>query len=305
MILLSPKLTCPFKFPSKLENNHHPINSLRNFRSKISEFITQILSEPDPTLHKCFELINITNRAFAKMVVEIGYPTTRWSESEKLTDQYLTYTLNLLGLLNSVSSSLSHLSHAKISVLHALTLIKNNSPSSAAKHLKKIPRKNLNADFNFDGPVKIEGKPGSETERVVLRALAVSKKVEFLAIGFVLSSLCGDAKPYMEIRKRVGGFGDDDDAMIKEMDSRFCKEVSEIEQGKMEEVKEVNSAIDRLYAAISNGRCCGDADDLMKRLEVLQNLIQGLEKQANNLFSEVLGTRNKLLDNLRFTGHNT
>ncbi|KAL3622562.1 hypothetical protein CASFOL_033973 [Castilleja foliolosa] len=299
MILLSPKLTRPFKFPSKLENNHHLNNSLHNFRSKISDFITQTLSKPDPTLHECFELINTTNRAFAKMVIEIDYPMTRWGEN--LTDRYLTFTLNLLCLLNSVSSSLSHLSQAKIPVLHALALIKN-SPSFSAKQLKKITPKNISLNLNFDGNVKIEGKPGSETERVVFRALAVSKKVEFLAIGFVLSSLCGDKKPYMEIRKRVGGFSndDDDDAMLKEMDSRFGKEVIE-----MEEVKEVNSAIDRLYEDMFNGRCSQEkADDLMKRIEVLQNLINGLEKQANNLFSEILVTRNKLLDNLRFKGHN-
>ncbi|KAI3445072.1 hypothetical protein Pfo_001737 [Paulownia fortunei] len=309
MVLLVEKLGRALKFPSRLEDHHMNSEvlsaSLRDFRLKISDFISQICFKPEPGseflsltgFRRCFELMHITNRAFAKMVVEIDYPMSQWGG--KATEEYLSYTLNLLDLLNSVNSSVSHLSQAKISISHALSLIKN-SPPSAAKHLKKIPRKNLGKEFKFDGSVRIGDRPDSEKERVVLQALTVSKKIGFLALGLVLSGLCSDAKPYMEIRKSAGGF---DDSLIKDLDSRFCKEVTKI-QGIMEEVRVVNKATERLSAAICTGRYTEAVEELKTRLEVLENSIQGVEKQANNLFSDVLCTRNKLLDNLRLTGQN-
>ncbi|KAK6140411.1 hypothetical protein DH2020_025838 [Rehmannia glutinosa] len=304
MVLSVHKLSRPFKFPSRLDHHHLKPDdalsaSLRAFRSKISDFITQICFKTEPgsdfRFNKCFDLINITNRAFAKMVVEIDYPMTRWGS--KLTDKYLSYTLNLLDLLNSVNSSVSHLNHAKILIFHALSLIKN-SPSSAAEHLKKIPITNLSKEFKLQKSIRIEERPGSEKERVVLQALDISRKIGFLVLGLVLSGLCSDAKPYMEIRRIAGGF---DDSLIKDLDSRFCKEIQE----KMEEVKQVNSATERLSMAISTGRYIEDVEELKTRLQVLENSIQEIEKKANNLFSEVLVTRNKLLDNLRLTGQST
>ncbi|KAG8391180.1 hypothetical protein BUALT_Bualt01G0160900 [Buddleja alternifolia] len=292
--------------------NHHPKSdalsaSLDVFRSKISNFLSQILLKPEPgpeftsltLFNKCFELIHITNKAFAKLVVEIDYPMTRWGG--KATDDYLNYTLNLLDLLNSITSSISHLNQAKISIFHALALIKNSSPS-AAKHLKKIiPRKNLSKELKFEGGTGIEEKRySSEKECVIIEAVMVLKKIGFMALGIVLSGLCGDAKPYLEIRKYAGGF---DDSLIKGLDLRFCKEMAEI-QGGLEEVKEVNCATDRLCEAISGGRYMEAVRELKRRLEVLENSMQGIEKETNSLFSEVLGTRNKLLDNLRVTGQN-
>lgn len=180
-------------------------------------------------------------------------------------------------LLNAVNSSLSHLSQAKLSLHHAL-----NSPSSDHfKYLKKIPPK----EFKFVRPVKVEEKLGCDEEYVLLQALIVSKKIGFLALGFVVSGLCCDAKPYMDARKFSGGF---DDSVIKDLDSRLCKEVAGI-------MGEVNNAC----AAMSSD---GSVDELKRRLKVLENSIQIIGKQSNTLFSQVLSTRNKLLDNFRFSG---
>ncbi|KAL0379849.1 UNVERIFIED_CONTAM: hypothetical protein Sangu_0049200 [Sesamum angustifolium] len=277
---------------------------LSGFRSKVSGSVNQVLFKRDNPGRKflsltgckeCFEMIDVGNRAFAKLVVEIDCPMSRWGW--RVTDGYLNYTLILLDLLNSINSSVSHLSQAKMSISHALNLIRN---SPTAKNLKKISGSSTGKGFRFEGSVRMEERPVCEKELVLLQALMVSKKIAFLALGLVLSGCSGDAKPYMEVRKIAGGF---DDPLIKVLDSRFCHEVTEIQQGTMEEVEEVNSATERVSAAISAGRYSEAAvEEVKTRLETLENSIQGIQKQANKLFSEVLAARNKLLDNIRLTG---
>lgn len=191
-------------------------------------------------------------------------------------------------LLNAVNSSVSHLSQAKLPLHHAVILLRNSPSSDQSKYLKKIAPKRIIKEFKFERPVKVQEKPGCDQESVLLQALIVSKKVGFLALGFVVSGLCGDAKPYMDIRNFVGVF---DDSVVKDLDSRLCKEVA----GIMGEVKEVNNAI-------CDGRCSQTVDELKRRLKVLESSIQIVEKQSNNLFSQVLSTRNKLLDNFSFSG---
>ncbi|KAL7158042.1 hypothetical protein ABFS83_02G116500 [Erythranthe nasuta] len=298
MVFLVQKLARPFKFPSRLENRHRSSGDpLCNFRSKISGFITQTWSKPEPGgpekflsrtgFDKCFELIQITNRAFAKLVVEIDIPMSRWSG--KLTERYLSHTLISLDILNAVSSSVSHLNQARISVSHAV--------SSSANHLKKIAGENQCKNFKPESPsssssIRFQERPGSDKqESAVFQALVLSEKIGFMALGFVLSGLCGgDAKPYVEIRKLARGF---DDSLIKDLDLRFCQEI----QGNtivMEEVRQVNRAIEEF-----------SVEELKIRLNELENLIESVEKQTNHLFSEILAARNKLLDNLRLsTGHN-
>lgn len=43
------------------------------------------------------------------------------------------------------------------------------------------------------------------------------------ALRFVLLGLCDNVKSYLEIRKIAGI--DDDDSALKDVDSRFCKEL--------------------------------------------------------------------------------
>ncbi|KAL0425669.1 UNVERIFIED_CONTAM: hypothetical protein Sradi_1101700 [Sesamum radiatum] len=188
-------------------------------------------------------MIDVGNRAFLKLVVEIDYPMSGWGG--RAHEEYLNYSLILLDLLNSINSSVSHLGQAKISISHALNLIRN---SPTAKNLKKISGRSTGKELRFEG-----WKKGLSVRRNwwFSRLMMVSKKIAFLALGLVLSGCSGDAKPYIEVRKIAGGF---DDPLIKVLDSRFCQEVTEMQQGTMEEVEEVNSATERLSTAIPAGR---------------------------------------------------
>lgn len=244
--------------------------------------------------------MHISSKAFAELVVEIDYPATRWGG--EATEEYLKYTLNLLNMLNSVSSTVSHLNQAKISILHGLSLVEN-STSAAGKYLKKIAMCNLGKGSGVKASTGIEIRPGSvKKECVILEALIILNKIGLLAIGLVLSGLDCSTKPYLENGNSPMG---PDDPLNRVLESRFCKEMREIE-GSMEEVKEVNCAIEQLFVAISSGTSTeAAAKELKGRLEVLENSIKGIEKEASNLFSQVIADRNKLLDNLRFIGENS
>jgi hypothetical protein len=317
MVILTEKLiSISLKFPFKLEEDHHRSckaspASLHDFRSKISDFLSQtLLNHPGngseslslERFHCYFDLIHISNRAFEKLVVESDYPMSQWGG--KATEEYLNYTLNMLDLLNSIFSSISYLNQANISMLHALSLIENSPSSSTAKHLEKIPGRNIGRNFKLKGSSGIVGRTCSDgrKETVIVQALAVLKRVGFLALGLMVSGLWGEDKPYQEIRKFPGRI--DEDPTIKVLDSIICEEMREI-QGGLAEVKEVNRAAEQLSAAVSSaGRCDESLRELNGRLEALEKSIRGIEMKANNLFSEVLAARNKLLDNIRFMAQN-
>ena len=53
---------------------------------------------------------HMINKAFAELAVDIDYPMNKWKVDS--IEGYLNYTLSLLELLNSMSSSLSHPGHA-------------------------------------------------------------------------------------------------------------------------------------------------------------------------------------------------
>ncbi|KAK5775981.1 hypothetical protein PVK06_043938 [Gossypium arboreum] len=95
-------------------------------------------------IQQCYELLSLINTAFAKLVVDIGYPVNRWEVIS--LHQYLNCSFHLLELLNSVSSSLSHLTHARLSFALALTLLQN-SPSLAIKHLKAVQPQGSSKDY--------------------------------------------------------------------------------------------------------------------------------------------------------------
>ncbi|XP_073283257.1 UPF0496 protein 4-like [Primulina huaijiensis] len=283
-----------FKFPVGIEvhNNKYkpPSTSLRSFRSEISNFMSQFLSKNLPLagFDRYFEFIQLTNNAFAKLVVDIEHPMCEWGA--KTREQYLSYSLNLLDLLNAISSSISHLNQSKISNLYALRLVES-SPSFAAKRLKKIPKTtfDLGMDLKEEGwSVGIREKPNSKKETTVLDALTVVRRIGVLTLGLVLSSLCNDAKPYEDVRKIVLG---SDDSLIKDLDTILGKDVEKTDGV----IQEVNAAVDRLSADNSAGNWGKAAWDMKNLLETLENTIQGIEKKASSLFSEVLETRNELL----------
>lgn len=286
MVLLVDKLGRSLKFQS---NKSDALSaSLTDFRSTISESIAAALPKPDPDssglvslagFNNCFELIRATNAAFAKLAVEIDYPMRRWGAA--LTDDYLSFTSHLLGLINAVTSSLSHLTHAKMSLLHAL--------NTSARRLSRIAEATIPGErFKVERPIATGERHCSREELVLIHALALSEKIGLLALGFVVSGLCGDAKSYLGIRKIAGGV---DDSVLKDLDSRFCKELMGLQGIVVEEVKEVNDLVDK---------CSESVEELKRRLKMMEKSIQGIDKQANNLFSQVLNARNKLLGNIRF-----
>ncbi|CAI9786101.1 unnamed protein product [Fraxinus pennsylvanica] len=290
--------------PNRHHNSEALSASLSNFRSEMSNLRNQLALKSEseflslPWFLRCYEMLNMSNKAFAKLAVDIDYPMSKWGDAA--TQEYLDYTFNSMNLLNSISSSLSHLSQAKLELSHALSLVKN-SPSSAAQLLKKIQVKGPRNNFKAEILAKSEEMGCSKKECVVLQALLVMKSTGLWVIGLVLLGLCGDIKPYLEIRKSAAL---SDSSLPEEVESRVCKLIIE-KKGVMEELKQlINKAAARLAEVIPGERWNDAAEkELKTRLELLENLIQGIEKQTNNLFSEFLAARDKLLDCFRNTKH--
>ncbi|KAL2461203.1 Protein BPS1 [Abeliophyllum distichum] len=265
----------------------------------MSNFTTQILLKPVEGseymslawVQKCFGVLDMINRDFARLVVEIDYPMTAWGGTA--TEEFLNYSLHFLDLLNSITSSVSHLSQAKISLFYALSLVEK-SPSSAKENLLQIQPKRsikLKEDFKVEGLSGIEEISCFGKEFVILQALSAMKSIEFWVLDAILSGL--------ETRKSAGNFNGSNTNCLN---SRFYEEMNE-KPGAMEEVRGVNDAATRLAVALSTERCNEAAKELKRRLDVLENSLQEIEKQTKSLFSQVLATRNQLLENFRFKRH--
>ncbi|GFP84269.1 hypothetical protein PHJA_000570600 [Phtheirospermum japonicum] len=280
MVLLAEKLVLSLKFLYKSDKNHlkKHSKSLDEFLSKISNFLNQPLFKPGTVGSKSlslewfqnyFDLINLADKAFAELVIEIEYPMSQWGG--KATDEYLNYSLSFLENLNIISSSLSHINQAKVSISQALILVEKDSQAAAAKSLRKIQGiRNLN--INPGRGFKVEGcsssgikkRHGSDKkEGTILEAVMVLKKIGSLALGIVLAGFDDPVKKNLEIRGPV---------------------------------EEVNRGVERLC----EGKCDeGVLRELKGRLVVLGNCVQGVEKRVNDMFSQVLAARSMLLDNIR------
>jgi hypothetical protein len=117
----------------------------------------------------------------------------------------------------------------------------------------------------------------------------------FWLCGIVLSSLCSDSKPYLEMRKSVGGL---ENSSFVELDSSICEIV--MQKGVvLKEVEELNDAVSCLVAALVSRKYSEAAKEMQGKLEVYEKLVDGLQKEVDHLFSEVLAARNKLVDCLR------
>ncbi|GMN53666.1 hypothetical protein TIFTF001_022796 [Ficus carica] len=307
MVLLVAKIN---KLYSKLENLHHGRSSsssssseeanlsgslegfLSDVSNSLSKFSTSSKTTSFPWIHECLELIPTANNAFAKLVVAIDHPATKWEASSM--EEYLNFTLVLLDLFNSISSSLSHLGHAKLSLSHGLNTL-------ALKHLKPIDPISLNKELLRREKARErkeeEGKGGSCTskEEVIHKGIMVMESLGFWVCGVVLSCLCGACD---EMRKFGGGFVKDS---IDELDSRAFSGVTSKLLIELKEVKEVNEAADCLVAAIGDGGIGsgGEAEELRRRLEVLEKGLEGFRKEVDCLFMEVLSARNQLLHGFR------
>lgn len=216
-------------------------------------------------------MIRITDAAFADLVTEIDYPMNEWGR--RAMEDYACFTLTVLDILNSINSSLSHFSHARVSILHSLSLNR--------KSLDRIYPlgKNTCAGNEFGSSPRTICRPICPKETVLVRAMAVSRDVHLLALGFMLSCLCGETKAYVEIRKSV----EVEDSVVGGLDSRLYG------AGMMEEVREVNVAVDRMMSGAAR------AEEVVARLKILESSIRETEKEADAMFYRVLGRRNKML----------
>jgi len=307
MVLLIEKLAkhCFFK----LENHHHPIthpqpeefsssSSLLAFKSHVSKSIDQLaldLKARSETLsltwfERCLSLLPLINKAFATLVADMNYPMSEWEVGS--TEGYLSYTLSLLELFNSISSCLSHLGQARISLAHGLTLVEN-SPSLARKHLKGIQFQQGGFNTNF-GKDLDETRVFSEKERSVHEAVKEMKSVGFWVCGVLLTCLYGDGKSYMELRKVAGGF---DSSLVATLDFQIGEQFVE-KVPIFSEIKEVNDAVADLVAADEVRRHYA-AKELQTKLQVLEKLSDSISKEVDNLFSNVMTQRSKLIDGFR------
>ncbi|PON74317.1 Protein BPS [Parasponia andersonii] len=302
MVLLVAKIS---KLYSKLENLHHQsqtealsasfegfqsdvLNCLNTFSSPSSKPGSEILSFS--WIQQCFELIPMINKAFAKLAVEIGYPASKWEAAS--VDEYLKYSLNLLELFNSISSSLSHLGQARLSLSHGVSL-EEKSSGLALNKLRAIQPMSFNKEL-VKGKVKDASCSGKE--EVIHQAIMIMECIGYWVNGIVLSGLSGNDKPYSEMRKFGGGFVKF--SSFTRLDSSVF-EVIVKKKGELKEVKEVNEAVASLVAAIAAGKNSGEAEELRRRLEVFERHLEGFGKEVDHLFNEVLRERNQLLHGFR------
>ncbi|XP_061353838.1 UPF0496 protein 4-like [Gastrolobium bilobum] len=313
MVLLVQKFA---KLYTKLENHHHHHThthkdrdhhqsdelsaSLQAFRSEVSTFIGQLALDLKPGseilslswIEKCFGLLSITNKAFAKLVVDIDYPMSIWEVDS--IERYLSYSLCLVELFNSISSSLSHLGQARLSLSHGLTLLEN-SPSLATRHLKAIQPGCFSNNFGKEFYTEDDkASIFSGKERVVDEAVKEMKSIGFWVCGILLSGLCSDGKPYMELRKMAGGF---DGSSILTLDSKICEELME-KTPMLKEVKEINDAVADLLEASDEVKHDA-AKELQTKLHVFEKLSDVVKTGVDEMFSKVMTQRSDLIDCFR------
>ncbi|KAI4323461.1 hypothetical protein L6164_023063 [Bauhinia variegata] len=311
MVLLVQKFA---KFYSKLESHHHQTrheseeqelsSSLDAFRSETSKFIGQLGLDLKPGsellsfswIQKCFGLLPFIHKAFAKLVVDIDYPVSKW-EADSI-EGYLRYSLTLLDLINSISSSLSHLGQSRLSLSHGLSLLENSS-SLAMKHLKAIEPGKFTVKFDKEAHPEAddgEARIFSGKEGIVHEAVEEMKRISFWVCEILLSGLCSDAKPYLEMRKIISGF---DSSLIFKLDSKLSALLME-KKPVLKEVKELNDDIAHLLVASDTVKH-EVVKELQRKLQVFEKLLDDLSKEVNDLFGKVMTQRTELVDCCRLS----
>ncbi|XAR54407.1 hypothetical protein NMG60_11029519 [Bertholletia excelsa] len=293
MVLLVERIYHSLKHFSKLENHHRPHESealsasLQAFRSDVSNCLAQLSSKTKPDteswslrwIHQCFEVLSEVDKAFAKLVTDIDHPISKWEDS--LIDEYLQYSLKLLDLLNSISSSLSHLGQARLALSHALTLV-HTSPQSAIERLRPIQFKSLGNVLKEENEEKSKEEIfSSDKERVLHESFTVLETASFRLCGIVISGLSGEIKPFPEMKEVVnGGLGE--------------------KKGIIKEVKEVNEAVESVAQALAMEKSWEEACQVLEmKLEEMQNILDAIGEETDGVFSKILAARTELLDTLR------
>ncbi|PWA81942.1 protein BYPASS-related protein [Artemisia annua] len=270
--------------------------SLEAFRSHVSDNLNRALESIKlgsdfltlAWMHACFKMLPMINNAFTKLMVEIDYPVTSWEGGSIL--EYLDYTINLLDVLNMISSSLSNVNQARVSLTHALSLMKS-SPIHGIERMKEIrPHdsiKEFKASEGDHGERNLHGK-----EFIFHEAMLVLRSSGFWVCGVVLSGLKSDIKPIMVITRNVVFV----DSSLMALDSTFKKKFME-EGGFVKEFERVNESV---RSIVSSG--IGDSDgamELKRRLDVVGNGLKGLKDEEERLFGNIMSARNEVLDILR------
>lgn len=308
MVLLVAKVG---KLYTKLDNHHDHLrrsksealsSSLEAFRSDVSNGLNKLLVNSKPRLEilsfswiqQCFELITVTNKAFAKLVADMDFPMGKWEAAS--VEKYLKYSLNLLQLFNSISSSLSQLGQDRLKIAHALSLVEE-SPLLALERLKASQPMNFNKEFRKEHS-KENGKEMSCSgkETAIHEAMMVMEGLGFWVCGILLSALCGEAKPYLEVRNFSGRLVVFSSSFTR-LDSSISEAIME-KKSELTEVKELKDTVARLVADITSGKSRDAAEELQRKLEVFEKLVESLEKEVDHLFKEVLSGRNQLLNSL-------
>lgn len=308
MVLLLHKFA---KLYSKLENHHHHSHihhdnnhhtmelsaSLQDFKSEVSKFIGQLALDLKPGfevlslswIEKCLGVIPFTNKAFAKLVVDIDYPMSTWEVDS--IEGYLSYSSCLLELFNSISYALSHLGQARLSVSHGLSLLEN-SPSLATRHLKAIQLGCFSTNFCKELYTRDDkARIFSGKEMVIHEALKEMKSIGIWVCGILLSGLYGNCKPYMEIRKMAGGF---DGSSVLILDSKISDQLME-KVPILKEIKELNDAVADHLVGLDEVK--NDAvKELQTKLDVFVKHSDVVKTMVDDLFAKVMSQRTELID---------
>ncbi|CAH9098979.1 unnamed protein product [Cuscuta epithymum] len=317
MVVLIQKLTHFLKIPSKPEKrrssytavDHQP--SLTEFWSGVSSFLNQIQSdhteEPPETefwtlgrVQSFLEALSLIHKYFEKTAAsDLAQPAGGGgcSWGEEITEEYLNYSFDLLGLLNCVSSSLSHLNQASVSLSIGLS-----RSDVSAKHLRKIQPLDLQGNFKVSGMKQESADYTDKKERVIHEAMKITKGVSLWILGAVLSALCSDIRPYLELRKSALEPSGHDEPLLLGLDCRFNQEVMEKKHYVVKEVEEINKAVEAMLAAAAAGEDV--AGELGKQIQLFEERLNGISQQIDYLFLEVLAARNRVVDGLRLTGNN-
>ncbi|KAI3826994.1 hypothetical protein L1987_01055 [Smallanthus sonchifolius] len=269
---------------------------LQTFRSLVSESLNRALESLSigseflslTWIHQFFQMVSMINNAFAKLTVGIDYPVSSWEAGS--IDEYLDYTINLLDLLNSISSSISHVNQARVSLTHALSLMES-SPVLAVERLREIKKHDSIMEFKASGGEHVEINM-KEKEWIFHEAMMVMKSTGFWVCGVVLSVLKCEVDPMMEITRNTVFM----DSSLKSLDSIFRKRFME-EGGIVKEVEGVNESV-RLI--ISSGIDVSDGGmELKRRLELVGNGLTVLKEEEERIFGSVMTARNEVLETLR------
>lgn len=292
------------KLCSKMEDHlhihhHHHEPLFESFKVNISDSFDRLISTLNPEskslqlpwILDCFKLLPSMHGSFEKLAADLDY---RW-EADDSVEHYLKYSLNLLELFNSISSTLSHLGQSRIVLTHALILFQENPSSFDLDRLKPIPPETHLREFNKDG----KNHSFSGKEDVISKALTMMESIGLWVAGFVLSALSGDPNPYTEMRK--WSVGSEIGSLI-DLDSRVKQIMLQQREIFVREVIEINESAGSLASAIDageEGEASCRANELGRKLEGLEVMVEEMREEVNGLFSEVMKARNGLIDCLR------